>query len=76
MHHQAPQCTIMASKSRKSRATNNEESSLVRFSVSLPKKLCTEVDRIANRDSRSRNWVINRAAEELVKSDQPLFHQR
>jgi predicted transcriptional regulator len=34
------------------------------------------VDRLADRDSRSRNWVINKAAEELVKSDQPLFHQR
>jgi len=66
----------MVRKSRKSRASNNEESNVVRFSVSLPKELCMEVDRIAGRDSRSRNWVINKAAKELVKSDQPLFHQR
>jgi metal-responsive CopG/Arc/MetJ family transcriptional regulator len=65
----------MARKSRKSR-TSNAESDVVRFSVSLPKELCNEVDRIADRDSRSRNWVIKKAAEELVKSDQPLFHQR
>ncbi|WP_414660164.1 ribbon-helix-helix protein, CopG family [Horticoccus sp. 23ND18S-11] len=65
----------MARKSRKARA-HSEEANVVRFSVSLPKALCDEVDHIADRDSRSRNWVIKKAAEELVKSDQPLFHQR
>jgi metal-responsive CopG/Arc/MetJ family transcriptional regulator len=66
----------MVRKARKSEKEKEEEKNVVRFSVGLQKGLCAEIDRIAKRESRSRNWMINKAAEELVKNEQPLFHQR
>lgn len=76
MHHDAPHFTIMGSKTRKPLKENDESRNTVRFSIALPKALCEEIDRIAKRESRSRNWMMNKAAEELVKNEQPLFHQQ
>lgn len=46
-----------------------------RLTISIPKPLYGEVERIANRDSRSMGWVIRQAIETRVKEESPLFTQ-
>lgn len=61
------------SSNRKPKSAESDD--MVRLSVSVPRNLYDELDKIAQRDSRSMAWVIRKAAEGLVKQDQPLFHQ-
>jgi hypothetical protein len=74
MHQDAPLC-ITAVKTQKTKAATEETSEVTRLSVTLPSDLYREVELLAKRDSRSLAWVIRRAVENLVKQEQPLFHQ-
>jgi len=47
-----------------------------RLTVSLPTDLYQELGVIAKRESRSLGWVIRKAAENFVREDSPLFHQK
>lgn len=44
-----------------------------RLTVSIPKPLYDEVERIASRDSRSLGWVIRKAIEVRVQEESPLL---
>ena len=70
MHHFASDV-----KTQKTKTTAEEAGEVTRLSVSLPNDLYREVELLAKRDSRSLAWVIRKAVENLVKQEQPLFHQ-
>lgn len=77
-HHRAPLSTTVVRHSqikRQKPKVNVAEDGMQRLSVSLPPDLYAEIDKIAKRDSRSMAWVMRKAAEDLVKQEQPLFHQ-
>ena len=63
---------VLRTKPRRAKRTTGD---MRRFSVGLPADLYAELERIAKRDSRSLGWVARRAVEELVRQEQPLFHQ-
>lgn len=44
-----------------------------RLTISIPKPLYDEVERISNRDSRSMAWVIRKAIETHVQEESPLL---
>jgi metal-responsive CopG/Arc/MetJ family transcriptional regulator len=46
-----------------------------RITISLPQDLYGEVEVIAARQERSRNFVIRKAVERMVQEEQPLFNQ-
>ncbi|OYU42110.1 MAG: hypothetical protein CFE44_25870, partial [Burkholderiales bacterium PBB4] len=67
VHHLSPQMGVRATKTQSFRKP--------RLSISLPSELYSEVEKIAKRDSRSMGWVIRKAVEAHVQSEQPLFYR-
>lgn len=66
----SPIITILVTESSK----ETSRPGIVRFTVSLPVAMNTELERIGRRDSRSRAWLIRKAVEALLKQENPLFH--
>jgi predicted transcriptional regulator len=48
----------------------------MRFSITVTPDTYKEIECIADRESRSIAWVVRKAVENLVREEQPLFHQR
>lgn len=72
--HSGARCTAVAKSSKKPQQDEETDDS-IRISVSLPKPLYAEVKILADREERSLAFVIRRAVENMVREEQPLFHQ-
>jgi metal-responsive CopG/Arc/MetJ family transcriptional regulator len=75
MHHFAPLCITMSVAGIKSNSRRKAERKM-RFSITVTPDTYKEIEQIANRESRSIAWVVRKAVENLVREEQPLFHQR
>lgn len=56
--------------------TQLKEAEVQRITISLPKELYSEVERIAEKDSRSMAFIIRKAVQAYVNEEQGLFAKK